>query len=119
MPQDVSPRALLPGDPDSAAGAGVHPGLPARDYFDPEIYELEKERIFYRHWFCVGRESELPEAGTFVTRDVAGENPHEHTKGLALAIVSFLYASMPPLAFLSRSDHNATTPSRVNLCVQD
>jgi Rieske 2Fe-2S family protein len=51
-----------------------HPGLPARDYFAPEVYELEKERLFYRHWFCVGREEELPETGAFVTRDVADES---------------------------------------------
>jgi Rieske 2Fe-2S family protein len=59
---------------DPGAAAGVHPGLPARDYWAPEIYELEKERLFYRRWFCVGRAEELPEAGAFLTRDVADES---------------------------------------------
>ena len=60
--------------PFPSAAPEVHPGLPARDYWAPEIYELEKERLFYRHWFCVGRAEELPEAGAFLTRDVAGES---------------------------------------------
>jgi Rieske 2Fe-2S family protein len=54
--------------------AGVQPGLPGRDYHAPEIYELERERIFFRSWFCVGRDEELPEAGCFLTQDVAGES---------------------------------------------
>jgi Rieske 2Fe-2S family protein len=52
----------------------THPGLPARDYFEPAVYELEKERIFYRRWFCVGRESELPGPGAFLAREVADES---------------------------------------------
>ena len=73
MSPDASPQAS-PGAAGAAAAAGVNPGLAARDYFDPEIYELEKERLFYRRWFCVGRESEMPEVGAFVTRDLADES---------------------------------------------
>ena len=51
-----------------------HLGLPGRDYCAPEIYALEQERIFYRSWFCVGREEQLPEVGDFLTADVAGES---------------------------------------------
>lgn len=63
------PTRALPGGASTAAAAGSHPGLPARDYFDPGIFELEKERIFYRSWFCVGRASELAEPGAFLTRE--------------------------------------------------
>ena len=73
MAEELSPRAF-PGGPGEAAAAGAHPGLPARDYFDPGVYELEKERIFFRRWFCIGRESELPEAGAFLAREVADES---------------------------------------------
>lgn len=52
----------------------THPGLSGRDYCEPGIYELERERIFYRSWLCAGRAEELPEAGDFLTRDVAGES---------------------------------------------
>jgi Rieske 2Fe-2S family protein len=56
------------------AGREAYPGLPGRDYCAPEIYALEQERIFYRNWFCVGREEQLPRAGDFFTADVAGES---------------------------------------------
>jgi Rieske 2Fe-2S family protein len=50
------------------------PGLPGRDYYAPEIFELEKQTIFFRSWFCVGREEQLPEAGDFLTEEIAGES---------------------------------------------
>ncbi len=46
----------------------------ARVYLDPEIYEAELERIFYKTWNCVGHESEFPERGSFKTRAV-GRRP--------------------------------------------
>lgn len=52
----------------------MQPGLPARDYYDPAVYSLEKERLFYRQWFCVGRASELPESGSYLTRELADES---------------------------------------------
>lgn len=66
-------------DPRRAAGAAppeaaIRPTLPARDYYAAEVFELEKERIFERRWFCVGREEEIPGAGDFMVREVAGES---------------------------------------------
>jgi Rieske 2Fe-2S family protein len=52
----------------------AYPGLPGRDYHAPEIYELEKERVFFRNWFCIGREEQLSNAGDFLTEEVAGES---------------------------------------------
>jgi phenylpropionate dioxygenase-like ring-hydroxylating dioxygenase large terminal subunit len=37
-------------------------------YTDPEIFERELERIWYRTWVFVGHESEVPEAGDYVRR---------------------------------------------------
>lgn len=49
-------------------------GLISRRIFaDPEIYELEMERIFRRTWLYLGHESEIPEPGDYVTRYLAGE----------------------------------------------
>jgi len=70
MAQDAGSQVF----PGVSPAADVHPGLAARDYFEPGIYALEKERLFHRRWFCVGRESELPDAGAFVARDVADES---------------------------------------------
>jgi len=41
--------------------------MPARFYTDSEIYELEKESIFYRNWCYVGHASQLLTAGEFIT----------------------------------------------------
>ena len=43
-------------------------------YFSEEIFQREKERIFFREWFCAGREEELPEPGDYLVVDVAGES---------------------------------------------
>ncbi|HEY1330923.1 MAG TPA: aromatic ring-hydroxylating dioxygenase subunit alpha [Actinomycetota bacterium] len=59
---------------DGPATPLVHPGLPGRDYHDPAVWELERERIFHRLWFCVGRAERLVEAGDYLVRGVAGES---------------------------------------------
>ncbi len=43
-------------------------------YLSDELFERERERIFWREWFCAGREEELEQAGDYVTRSVAGES---------------------------------------------
>jgi glycine betaine catabolism A len=45
-----------------------------RDYYLSEpIFALERERLFFREWFCAARE-EVPEPGDYVVREVAGES---------------------------------------------
>jgi len=41
---------------------------------DPEIYRLELKKIFAQSWIQVAHESEIPNAGDFVTRTI-GEDP--------------------------------------------
>jgi glycine betaine catabolism A len=43
-------------------------------YFSPDIFALEKERIFCREWFCAGREEELPSPGDYLVVEVAAES---------------------------------------------
>src|SRR5712691_3059628 len=46
-----------------------HEGLISRRIFaDPEIYQMEIDRIFGRGWFFLGHESEIPNAGDLVSR---------------------------------------------------
>ena len=72
--------------PESTARLGIHPSLPGRDYHDPAVYEVERERLFHRAWFCVGREEQVPAPGDYLTRDVAGESVLvTRTKGGELA----------------------------------
>jgi glycine betaine catabolism A len=48
--------------------------LPGRDYHAAEVFDLERERIFFREWMYAARADEAPEPGDFVTVDVAGES---------------------------------------------
>ena len=48
--------------------------LPARDYYAPEVFDLEKERIFYQKWFCAGRQEELPNERDHMIREVLNES---------------------------------------------
>jgi choline monooxygenase len=44
--------------------------LPARYFYDEEIFNAERERIFYPAWHCVGHVNELAEPGQFLTFDI-------------------------------------------------
>jgi phenylpropionate dioxygenase-like ring-hydroxylating dioxygenase large terminal subunit len=49
-------------------------------YTDPEVFELEMERIYRHGWVYTGHESEIPEPGDYVTRRIGGE-PVIFTRG--------------------------------------
>jgi glycine betaine catabolism A len=48
--------------------------LPGRDYVDPAIFELERQKIFFKSWYYVGREEQIAAPGQWFTIDVAGES---------------------------------------------
>ena len=48
--------------------------MPSRHYVDPAVYELDKERIFYRTWQFVGHVCNLPAAGAYFTTRIADES---------------------------------------------
>jgi len=54
--------------------ADLEQSLPPSSYTSPEIFQQEKERIFFREWFCAGRAEQLPTPGDYVTVDVLGES---------------------------------------------
>jgi len=41
-------------------------------FSDPELFECEQRRIFDQSWLYAGHESEVPQAGDFLTRRVGG-----------------------------------------------
>jgi nitrite reductase/ring-hydroxylating ferredoxin subunit len=45
--------------------------IPAGIFNEPEIWELEKERVFSRCWVFLGHESEIPSPGDYVLRYIA------------------------------------------------
>ncbi|MGB6537694.1 MAG: Rieske 2Fe-2S domain-containing protein [Xanthobacteraceae bacterium] len=53
----------------------IEPGrVHRRVYTDPDLFELEMERIFGRAWLYVGHASQVPEPGDYVTADL-GRQP--------------------------------------------
>jgi phenylpropionate dioxygenase-like ring-hydroxylating dioxygenase large terminal subunit len=59
------PRALL---------ALVEEDRVHRDlYIDPEVFQLEMERLWSRAWIYVGHTSQVPQPGDFITLDVAAK----------------------------------------------
>jgi len=48
--------------------------MPRETYVDPAVLASERDRIFARHWNCVGRASRLAKPGDYIVRDVAGES---------------------------------------------
>ena len=54
--------------------SGLEPTLHRDHYLSPALFAREQERIFWREWFCVGREEELAAPGDYAVKDVAGES---------------------------------------------
>ena len=50
------------------------PTLGSADYAGAEVWEQERERIWWGDWVCVGRTEELANPGDYVVRDIAGES---------------------------------------------
>ncbi|MFF5206178.1 aromatic ring-hydroxylating dioxygenase subunit alpha [Streptosporangium sp. NPDC000396] len=60
-------------DPARAPETMVSPALPARYYTDPQVFDLEKRKIFGRSWQLVGHESDLPRSGARIVGRVADQ----------------------------------------------
>ena len=50
------------------------PTLSGADYVSDEVYEDERQRIWFGDWICVGRSEEIPNRGDYAVKDVAGES---------------------------------------------
>jgi glycine betaine catabolism A len=48
--------------------------LPGRDYYAEDVFERERERIFFASWLCIAREEEVASPGDVIVRDVLGES---------------------------------------------
>ena len=50
------------------------PTLGSADYASAEVWEQEREKIWWGEWVCVGRTEEVPNPGDYIVRDIAGES---------------------------------------------
>ena len=48
--------------------------IPMSVYADPAVYQLELERLFTKTWLFLAHESEIPNAGSFVVRDMGEQS---------------------------------------------
>ena len=71
MTENVVPETDAPGPQVDLADDAY--SLPSRYYIDPEILELEYERIFYRAWNFAGHVSQLKTSGDYITCIVGRE----------------------------------------------
>jgi glycine betaine catabolism A len=53
---------------------GLEQTLPSSWYYSEDTFQLEKERIFCREWFCAAREEQLPKPGDYLVLDIVGES---------------------------------------------
>src|SRR5438445_553052 len=61
-------------DDAAALGRLVEADRVHRDvYTDPEVFQLEMERLWSRTWIYVGHASQVPNAGDFITLDIAAK----------------------------------------------
>ena len=42
-------------------------------YLDPAVFELEMQRLWAAAWLFVGHDSQVPQAGDYITADIAGQ----------------------------------------------
>lgn len=56
--------------------AEYQPGhtLPQALYCNPDFFEFDLRRVFYRNWQFVDHTSKLPQAGDYITYEIAGES---------------------------------------------
>jgi phenylpropionate dioxygenase-like ring-hydroxylating dioxygenase large terminal subunit len=47
--------------------------ISGRLYYDPAIYQEELEKIWHREWVYVAHESEVPQPGDYVTRNIGAQ----------------------------------------------
>ncbi|MDG1709086.1 MAG: aromatic ring-hydroxylating dioxygenase subunit alpha [Emcibacteraceae bacterium] len=55
-------------------GKGIEMTLPSDWYLSEEIFKLEREHIFLKEWYCIGRDDQWPTNGDHKIIDVMGES---------------------------------------------
>lgn len=70
----IDTNLFLEGDAPFTVDPSTSYTLPARFYISPEIYELEKEAIFYKTWHYAGHVSQVAEPRSYFTTKIHQQN---------------------------------------------
>jgi glycine betaine catabolism A len=70
----VQKEAYRPNIRDERGPWTPRPTLSGSDYTSLEVYDEEREKIWWGDWVCVGRTEEVENPGDYIVRDVAGES---------------------------------------------
>lgn len=76
-------------------------------FIDPDIYRLEQQRIFQTCWLYLGHESEIPNPGDYVTRNMS-EDPVILVRGQDGKIRAFLNSCSHRGTLVCRANHGNT-----------
>ena len=60
-------------DPQALTGLVADDRVHRDVYIDPEVFQLEMQRLWARTWIYVGHTSQVPNAGDFITADIAAK----------------------------------------------
>jgi Rieske 2Fe-2S family protein len=71
MATSIGTAGTAPSGPGPAAPAKTLPG-PA--YHSDETYEIDRERVFFRHWLYAARAERIESPGSWLRLDIAGES---------------------------------------------
>ena len=75
MAIEVGQRLLRVADLERTRGAfGEARTLPGEVYSSEDVLRLEQRGIFAREWLCVGREADIPKAGDWFLKEIAGDS---------------------------------------------
>lgn len=66
---NVQVEGFRPVSQDEVDFLGTRP-IPAKPYYDPAWFELEREAVFRRSWQCIGHICEVPDSGSFIRREL-------------------------------------------------
>lgn len=112
MNKNVDPATVVPGRGHNSSGLPVTALVTDRRvhsavYTDPEIFELELERIFYRTWVYIGHTSEVPKEGDYRLRMI-GRQPVIMVRGKSGQVRVFMNRCLHRAAMVAEVEEGNT-----------
>ena len=79
---------------DELAWLGTDP-IPAKPYYDPAWFELEREAVFKRSWINFGHVCEVAEPGSFIRREFRDYASAVHATGFDKIVLPDAFVPRP------------------------